>query len=136
VARYKNFFYRVCNYSPGGNMALEQESRANAKLTFQNPPAVTAEAIIDIVNSIGKVKTVHRESGVIDGKITRGVAFGTSPRLKIQVRGSGEGTEIDIDLRCTESALVNYHRAEKALRILTEQIASHPTLRLASNTGW
>jgi len=117
-------------------MALEQESRASAKLTFQNPPAETAEAIIAIVNTIGKVKTVHRESGVIDGKITKGVSFGTSPRLKIQVRGSGDGTEIDIDLRCTESALVNYHRSEKALRILTEQITSNGTLRLASNTGW
>ena len=117
-------------------MGLEQESHATASLEFQEAPGEVAAALVSLLGRIGKVKTVHRESGLIDGKITRGVSFGTSPRCKIQVRGKGDGTEIEIDIRCTESIAINWHRSEKALRILTDEITSDAALSLSAKTGW
>ncbi len=46
-------------------MGLAQESHSALELRFSSLPADAAEEIIEIVNRIGKVKRVSRETGLI-----------------------------------------------------------------------
>ncbi len=117
-------------------MGLAQESHSALELRFSSLPADVAEEIIEIVNRIGKVKRVSRETGLIEGKITEGVSFVTSPELKIQISRMGDETVASIVIRCRESVAINYRRAEKAMRILTDAIHASTKLTASGSTGW
>ena len=117
-------------------LGYSKESFAKHEVTFTNPPAEVAERLQVIISEIGKIKTVSRETGQIQAVIKKGVSFGTSPQCTVSIGSDSNGTIVKLELNCTESALVNYHRSEKALAILLSEIGNDHTLVTATNTGW
>jgi hypothetical protein len=117
-------------------MGYVKQSFAKHEVVFANAPAETAERLIAILEDIGKIKSMSRETGAVHALIKRGVAFGTTPHCHLQISSNEGGTRVTMDLSCEESALVNYHRAEKALATFLEEIGNDSVLKTSATTGW
>lgn len=132
-----NFFNRSSHSGKqGDSVGLDKQSFAKHEVVFSNSPAETAEGLISILEYIGKIKTVSRETGSIHALIKKGVAFGTTPHCHLQISSDDEGTRVTMNLSCEESLAVNYRRAEKALAIFLDEIGKDPFLKTSATTGW
>ena len=117
-------------------MAHVKQSFAKHEVVFINAPAETAERLLSILESIGKIKSVSRETGAVHALIKKGVAFGTTPHCNLQISSNDKGTLVKMDLSCEESVAINYHRAEKALAIFLDEIGKDAVLKTSTTSGW
>jgi hypothetical protein len=110
-----------------------RESRADTTIEYQVEPAVLAEVCQDVLNRIGSVKTVSRESGTISGKVSSGLF--AAANISLRIAKKGDLTELSIQTSRGEGTLSS-GGAEKALAIFTQTLGKDARLAGKATGGW
>jgi hypothetical protein len=111
-----------------------RSSIADQSVFYNAPPADVAEEILKALKSVGSVKQVSRESGVISGKVRLGMGMGANAKVMINIQQSGSGTQVNFQTQRDEGA-ISTNGADKALMKLLGAI-SQTSLKGAGGSGW
>ena len=117
-------------------MAFQIESEEYHAIEYESEPLLVAETIQEILYNIGEITHVNRETGIIEGKIFKGLMAWQPAKVRINITKNDNGIKIDIRTYRQESALINYHGAQKAMNTLLSSLADDERLKSNSKTGW
>ena len=117
-------------------MAFQIESEDLYTIEYDSEPQITAEVIQEVLYNIGEITHVSRETGIIEGKIFKGLMVWQPAKVRINISKNGNVTKIDIKTYRQESALINYHGAQKAMNTLLSCLAEDERLKSKSKAGW
>jgi hypothetical protein len=110
------------------------DSEAEENISFAKEPAVVAEAVQKALGKVGRVIEVSRETGIIRGKVTQGLSFTSAAKVLIKIAIGQNGTDVSIQVTRSESPLVSYNGAQRALTTLLNEIGKE--LGPGSGAGW
>jgi hypothetical protein len=110
------------------------QSQAQEIVEFKAEPAIVAEACQTVLNKIGKLTSVVRETGTIMGSIPPTFSAGRA-LLNIKVARKGTVTEVTIAAQAKEG-LVTSGGAQRGLALFLEELGEDPRLKGASTAGW
>ena len=110
------------------------ESRANQVVKLKATPADVAEACQDVLNKLGRVKTVSRETGTIAGKFSPN-PLANPVFVNIAISRSGDYTEVMIQTERKEG-LLTQGGAQKGLASFLDALGKHPKIKAGVSVGW
>lgn len=111
-----------------------RSSFADQTVFYNAPAAEVAGEVMKALASVGSVKKVSRETGVISGKIRLAAWTGSSAKVMINIRQTNQGTQVNFQTESDEG-IVNTNSADKALMKLLEAIGK-TSLKNAGGSGW
>jgi hypothetical protein len=113
-------------------MALSH-SRAEHSVVVPAEPKRTAEVCIAVMNSLGKVVSVSRETGIITGKSG---GFWTHPTfVTVKISKHPEGTQVQIEAERKEWTFSD-GGAQKYLSDFMQQLGGYADLNIKKTSGW
>jgi hypothetical protein len=113
-----------------------RDSTAHEIVQFNAEPAIVAQACIEVLNSMGKVKNVSRETGIISGQLTRRPNAMANPVIiTIRITRKGNQTEVSINTSRKEG-MITSDGALKGLAAFLQELGQNPKLAGNTSAGW
>ncbi len=114
---------------------MMRESNAKETVEYNVEPVVIAEACLDELNRIGKIKNISRESGLIAGTVTL-IPFPLiiQPTILLRITKRGTTTELSIQTNRVEGFFTG-SGAQQAVTKFIEVLGQDNRLGMSSG-GW
>jgi hypothetical protein len=110
-------------------------SSGNIECEYQADPAVVAQACCDAFKRLGKVRSVSRETGTIQGSVETWNLFGANAELMVNISRSQAGTELRLQATATEGVVSN-GSAQKAIARFLGVLQQDARLAGKNTSGW
>ena len=115
-----------------------RECKATSKFEFENEPALVAQVCQDILNAIGSVKEVSKETGVITGRIGGILCLGSPCAIMLHIKKRDNITVLEAEatkaIGGVWAGLSDV--AQKELVKFNQAIGADKRLKPSSSMGW
>jgi len=113
---------------------VHSKTRAEQTFHFIDDPATVAQAVQSVLEGMGKVKSVVRETGTIIGKTSLSKAGVSAANVTAQITSFDGGTRLHVQTERGEG-LATSAGAQKALGRFASAIGASG-LQSSTNMGW
>ena len=110
-------------------------SAASTNYEYKAEPAVVAQACCAAFERLGKVRSVSRETGTIQGEVSTWNPFGADAELLVTISRKEGGTILSVQSSATEG-IVSNGSAQKAVARLIETLNQDSRLAGKAASGW
>ena len=116
-------------------MKARHQSSAEQEFDLDIQAATVAQACQDVLKELASVKSISRESGIINGEISNGM---TNPSvISIHISRITESrTKLKVSLVRKEGWVTSGHGAQDNLASFADALVRHPRIAGKTTTGW
>jgi len=118
--------------------SLYPNSSVQEEIAIQSPPAVVAQACVEVLGKLVEITTVERTTGRIEGRWASAWAWLNRIRGAIEVRisSAGDVTHLSIVAEQAENAFTNGHGAQDMVAKFVRGVQQHPKIAGKTSLGW
>ncbi len=116
-------------------MFAKHESRDDQEFIFEIAAADVARACIDVLNQLGTVKKISKETGIINGEVSNGITNPSVTTIRIS-QISENKTKLIVKMVRREGLITPRIGAQDNMARFASVLYQHPDIKGKTISGW